>query len=246
MSSPGDVYFLPPVDGERLDLLKGDRPHVLLNADADRTGFATLAYASTKETEAVWGAAHLFVDPDREGRRETGLSRPTYVYPSRLISYELGDLPERSGRLIRPLPLLRRTLAAALGLGTGVTKEPNRRGANRRGRIAQLADDASELLGTTTAVVVTEPAYSRTSRYQTLVPILSATEFEPADLDVVVRNPGWPGSDGTIEDALLAVSLVASVFDPSVISGYRDHVLDSLAMRRLDEALRSHFTIENK
>lgn len=50
MSSPGEVYYLPPEEGDRLDPLKGDRPHVLLNTNADRTGFATLAYGSTKET----------------------------------------------------------------------------------------------------------------------------------------------------------------------------------------------------
>lgn len=189
----------------------------------------------------------MVVDPNREGGRATGLSRLTHVYLSRLVTYELADLPAPSGRLIRPLPLFRWTPASALGLGAGVTTEPDGRGANRRGRIAQLAEDAAELLGTWEAVVVTEPAYSRASRYQTLIPILAADEFEAAELDILVRSPSWLDSPtGTGGDRLIAVSLVATVFEARSISRYSDSVIDVLTMRRVDEALRTHFSIEHK
>jgi len=244
MPVPGDVFYLPAEEEERLDPMKGDRPHVLLSANADQTGFATLAYASTKPTEASWGAAHVRVDPLQEGRLATGLSRPTFVYPSRLVTMDVADLSVRSGRLARPLPLLRRMLVTALGLGTGVTTEPDRRGANRRGRVVKLNEPFAARVGYSAGMVITDPAYSRTSRHQIVVPILSFTEFEPHPLDVIVEHPGWvgPEPDGSTA-VLLAVPLVASVYEYESIDGYLDRTVDAVTMRRLEESLRVHFAI---
>jgi len=244
MPAPGDVFYLPAEEGERLDPMKGDRPHVLLSANADRTGFATLAYGSTKPTEAAWGAAHIRVDPLQEGTRATGLSRPTFVYPSRLVTMDVADLPRRAGGLSRPLPLLRRMLVSALGLGTGVTAEPDRRGANRRGRVVKLKELFAARAGYSEGMVITDPAYSRTSRHQIVVPILAFAEFEPHPLDVVVENPGWvdPAADGSAA-VLLAVPLVASVYEHEAVDGYLDRVVDAVTLRRLEESLRVHFAI---
>ncbi len=244
MPAAGDVFYLPAEEGERLDPLKGDRPHVLLSANAERTGFATLAYSSTKPTEAVWGAAHVRVDPLQEGRLTTGLSRPTFVYPSRLVTMDVVDLPLRAGRLTRPMPLIRRALVAALGLAAGVTAEPDRRGANRRGRVVGLSEPLAARAGYSEGLVVTDPAYSRTSRHQVVVPILSFADFEPHPLDVMVENPNWaePATDGS-SAVLLAVPLVASVFEYESIDRYLDQTVDAVTMRRVEEALRVHFAV---
>jgi hypothetical protein len=100
------------------------------------------------------------------------------------------------------------------------------------------------MMGYSTAVVVTEPEYSRTSRQQTLVPILPADEFDAGHLDVEVRHARWlERSSGSPSGVWLAAALVATVFEADWIAGYFGQPVDALTLRRLDEALKQNFTV---
>lgn len=96
---------------------KGDRPHLVLSLCSEEAEVATFAYGSTKATDAAHGAAHVLVDPFATTYRGTGLTHPTYFYPSRLLTFAIEDLPEPSGRIIEELPLIREKLKTAVGLG---------------------------------------------------------------------------------------------------------------------------------
>lgn len=72
MLHPGEVIHIPREAGEPGG--KGDRPHVLLNGvpavDVERE---TLAYGSTRNTDAVRGAERVLVDPAATPYGGTGL-----------------------------------------------------------------------------------------------------------------------------------------------------------------------------
>ena len=173
MPHPGQVYYLPRESREDRD--KGDRPHVLLSLCPPGCEVVTLAYGSTKATDAHHGAEHVLIDPAAMSYRGTGLIFPTYVYPSRLVSYATDALDRPAGQLIDEMPLLHRRLRRALGLGSGVTREANVAGANRRGRIVELVPELAYEWEAGYGLVVTEPGYSRTGYQQTVIPVLDSS-----------------------------------------------------------------------
>jgi hypothetical protein len=242
MPDPGQVYFLPPELREGPD--KGDRPHLVLSLCGEESDVATFAYGSTKATDAAHGAAHVLVDPFATRYRGTGLSLPTYFYPSRLLTFAIDDLPEPSGRIIDELPLIRQQLKIALGLGQGVTNEASYRGANRRGRIAEYAPWIAAELGTPWCLVVTAPGYSRASLQQTTIPILNAAEYDARPGDVVIDRSSRDGAGqvfGSAESLILAAPLVTSVYERDSLASYSRHVIDDGTMRKVEVALALHF-----
>ncbi len=241
MHTPGDVYFLPPRAGEAVDPTKGHRPHLALSTWEPEPVVLTLAYGSTKSTEAAAGAAFVLIDPLRAASRHTGISAPTYFYPSRLVSVLPEDLPRPRGRVVRELPAVRDALQMALGLGCGVTAESNVRGSNRRGRLVRFTEKLTGLTGFGHAIVVTEPAYSRRGRQQTLVPVFPEADFEMVDLDFVAPASGWTRHlRGRRESVIVSPSMIFTVFEPDWIERYAG-IVDPITMNRLDEALRLHF-----
>lgn len=241
MPDPGQIYYLPPEirEGPR----KGHRPHLVLSLCTPESDTATFAYGSTRSTDAVRGAAHVLVNPYATRYRGTGLSLPTYFYPSRLLSFGLEDLPEPSGRIIDELPEIRRQLRIALGLGQGVTAEPSYRGANRRGRIAEYVRQAAEELGTTHGLVITERNYSRACLQQTTIPILDAAEYDARAGDVVIHRTGsrWPAEFAHTEALILAVPMITSIYEPDSLARYSPDVISEQTMHDIDAALERHF-----
>lgn len=239
MPHPGDVFYLPPEASESFD--KGDRPHVLLSLFDPRTPVATLAYGSTKSTDALHGAEYVLIDPTATAYRGTGLKRPTYVYTSRLVGFDRNAVGRCSGRIIDEMPEIRASLARALGIGRGVTGEVNTRRSNRRGRLVELAPDLAADWDVRYAVVITGPEYSRTGFQQTLVPLLDG-ECEAWDLDVVIRDASWLAPLGKrYGTAILATSMASTVYLPSHIARFLDIVMPSRIMAEVDSALRLHF-----
>jgi hypothetical protein len=241
MPDPGQVYYLPSELREAPG--KGDRPHLVLSLCSAESDTVTFAYGSTKSTDAAHGAAYGLVNPFATRYRGTGLSEPTYFYPSRLVSFGPEDLPEPSGRIIDELPMIRQQLRIALGLGQGVTTERSHRGANRRGRIAEYTPEAAEELGASYCLVVTEPGYSRTSLQQTTIPILDEAEYEAHPGDVVLRRTGSDWLRAFVEtDALIfAVPMITSVYERDSIARYLGDVVSESTMRDIDAALVKHF-----
>jgi hypothetical protein len=237
MPSPGQVYFLPPIADE--GPLKGARPYLTLTPAVNDDEVVTLAYGSTRDTDAVNGAAHVLVDPARTKFGRTGLVRPTYFYPSRLLGVSVGELPHPAGRVVREMPLVLKRLRQAVGVGSGATRDPNRPGTNRRGRIAHYSEDLATELGTRFCLIVTEPAYSRRSHQQITIPLLSPADFEPVRNDVLIRCR--PPAHHADFELLAAVSLVFSVFERTHLKGYLDRTAEAASMRAVDVALTAHF-----
>jgi hypothetical protein len=242
MPQPGDVFYLPVQEGERTDPAKGDRPWVVL-ADASATAdIVTVVYGSTKPTEAFHGAAHVLIDPLAGHHRRTGLSAPTYVYPSRLASYPPDAFGTAAGNVADELPLLRNGLRTALGFGRGVTREPNLPRSNVRGRIVRLTGPAASYTGYELALVITEPGYSRRNRQQTVVPVLPGEDYEPAGHDLFFPDPEWSGAVGRrFGTAILAIPMVVTLFAPDWFGDYTDAVVSPGAMYRVESALADYF-----
>jgi hypothetical protein len=241
MAHPGQVFYLPRDASE--DISKGDRPHVLLSLCPPGSDVVTVAYGSTKATEAHHGAESVLVVPDASSYRGTGLRHPTYIYPSRLVSLAPDRLGAPAGRLIDEMPLIRAALRRALGLGTGVTRAPNARGANRRGRVVELTPEMAREWEVRYGLVVTEPGYSRTGYQQTIVPLLD-DECEVRGLDLVLAADSRFLSLGPLYTRpILAVTMVSTVYQPDHIARYLDLVCDMDLMRQVDAALALHFGI---
>lgn len=241
MPGPGQVYFLPPELREGPG--KGDRPHLVLSLCAPGAETSTFAYGSTRATDALRGAAHVRVDPSATRFGRTGLSHPTYFYPSRLLTFAIEDLPEPAGRIVHELAAIRMQLRRALGIGQGVTGEANARGANRRGRIAEYAPAISEDLGSTHCLVITESGYSRASLQQTTIPLLNAMEYDATPGDVMVQSTsGWQGRLSLrIQPVLLAVPLITTVHERDGIARYTRTIVSESTLRDVEAALLLHF-----
>lgn len=242
MRYPGEVWFLPP---EAED--EGDpkwRRHVLLTAcDESRDEGAVLAYASSKATEAGYGAAHLFFDPDttaygRSGR--AGFDQATYVYPVRLVAADPADLRRLTGRLIDEMAELRARLHDALGLGTGTTGAGDAARGSWRGRIVRLDAGYAARTGFDLALVVTDPRYSTRRRYQVIVPLVTGVEPEPGE--VPVRDRPWLAriAEG-LGFGVLVVPFVHSVFHGTRIAADTAIAVDRATMMAVDDALRVLF-----
>lgn len=239
MLEPGEVFYLPPEEDEPLG--KGDRPHLLLSLCNSQTEVYTFAYGSTKATDALRGAEHVLVDPFSSRDESTGLNYPTYIYPSRLVSYAADELDAPAGRIVGELPVIRASLARAIGIGMGATAEANAPGSNRRGRLVEIAPALAEKLDARFAAVVTEPGYSRHGFQQTVIPLLDGG-CDVQSLDVVARHAAWCANLGDeYETAILATSLVSTLYLPKHILRFLDAVVPNSVMVQVDSALENHF-----
>jgi hypothetical protein len=238
----GEVHFLPPEESPGGD--PKSRRHVLLTDCHTDDVIATVAYCSTRASEAARGAKYHLIDPAKTRYKGTGFDRPTFIYLARLISIlgeELVDDP--AGRLIDDMVPMRERLGEALGLGTGTGAEGTALG-SLRGQIVTLAPELADGVDTNLALVLTEPQYSRERRYQIIVPMYDVAEFEENDLDVVVSSAPWLLKLGCgYSVGMLAVPLVQTAFHPEDVVDLTGVVVDSVTIHQVDEALKYHFHI---
>ena len=238
MRHPGEVWFLPPDAVEGGDA-KGRR-HVLLTRCEEANDDGIFAYASTKDTEAAFGAACLLLDPSlthygRAGR--TGFDRVTYIYPSRLVSAGADEMRRMVGRLINELAELRVLLRKALGIGAG-TSSGSVDPANWRGTVIRFAEPVRREIDCSHGLIITEPLYSSQQRYQLVVPVLDLNEFESTGTDVVVEEKEWLSLiSGDSAPVAFAVDMLQTVFHPTDIEARTSAVVDADTVSRIDRRL---------
>ena len=97
MPRPGEVFYLPREARE--DREKGDRPYVLMSVCEPNSEVVTLAYGSTKSTDAQRGAEHVILDPSTSQSRDPGLAHLTFIYTSRLVNYATAALGKPRGKI---------------------------------------------------------------------------------------------------------------------------------------------------
>ncbi|HEX8244077.1 MAG TPA: hypothetical protein VF541_11290 [Longimicrobium sp.] len=239
---PGEVWFLPPEAEEGGDS-KASR-HILLTPCDDSGDVGVFAYASTQRTEARFGAAWLRIDPTDSRHLPSGFSKPTYVYPGRLVPAASEDFLRMVGRLIDEMPELRRRLQAALGLGMGTVARADAAAGSWRGKVVELSATRRALTGYARAVVLTDPEYSAQNRYQIIVPLEDPREFEAAPGDLEIQGGEWIRMiDPHLPGVLLAVADVQSVFHPVDIAGWNGAVVDDASMDLLERALVRLFAL---
>jgi hypothetical protein len=237
MPVPGEVYFLPPESIPGGD--KKTRRHVLLSACPPEAEAATLAYASTQATEASHGAAHVLLNPFATQYKGTGFDQATYIYPSRLFTTDMADLPAAPvGHIIHEMPRLQRALLASLGVGSGTWAAGTASG-SLRGRLVELDATLADH-GARYALIVTEPRYSLRLRHQTVVPVLDGTKVEATPNDVVAEDGAWL-KPLRMKQAILAVPDIFSLWHRTRISRPLDAGVGEATMNAVDEAIRRHF-----
>ncbi|HET7232451.1 MAG TPA: hypothetical protein VFJ16_20755 [Longimicrobium sp.] len=238
---PGQVWFLPPEFEAGGDSKR--RPHLLLTTcDEDDNG--VFSYGSTKPTEALFGAAFLIVDPAASADPQTGFTRPTYIYPSRLVAVAPVDFGRLAGRLTHHLPQVRELLATALGLGSGTTVGFGAASFSWRGRVVLLSVGVSDSLGYRYGIVLTEATYSRSQRYQIIVPMDDLAHFQAEPGDIVRADLSWLSMvDPEMTAVLIGVADVQSVFHPVDIERWTGAVVDDGTLNDIEEALKKLFEL---
>jgi len=208
---------------------------VVLTPSRRETETSVLAYATTSPVEVGRGAAAHLLDPVRGPDRYSGFIQPTYIAAYRLVPALGWQMREKVGTVVAAMPAVRKQLRRAIGLGNsssgGVT-------GSLRGFIAELASDVAEECGARWAVIVTEPAYSRVRRYQLVLPLLNASEYEEEAADVRVAGKGWirhlSGEWGVF---LLSPKYIQTAFHERELDRVLPLVIDHDTVERIEHAL---------
>ena len=239
---PGDIVWLPP-NASWLNAEKS-RPFAVAQAHPDFAA-ATLAFGSTRETEKVFGAAWCRVTPSGTGINRNGLGAPTLFYPGALLRLEKEDVPVRSGRIDPSRSGLRRALRAALGIGAGPCAASRNVSDSRRGRIVRVGVQVAEELGTSWAIILTEPAYSRAARYQVIVPVRRGDGFRAGASVLRVSGRDWLRVlDPALQTGLIVIPLTQSVWHRDDIAAETESVVDAVTLAEIDERLCAFFSLD--
>jgi mRNA-degrading endonuclease toxin of MazEF toxin-antitoxin module len=236
---PGEIYQLRTEEGSHDQ--ETSRPHVVLSPRDENDTVTTLAFGTSSDLEAaVYHAPHIVVSATSTLFRATGLTRTTYVYPSRLVAALSDDIGTYLGRVIDEFPELRDTqLPRALGLGTGTCLGEGRARESLRGRIARFTDAFAELIGARFGVVISEPLYSRRNRIQNFVPVVDGGIFAIEAPCFAVTDAEWLSQLSGFEAAAFMIPLVQSAYAQDDIAEYLANPIDTETMAILEEALAS-------
>lgn len=238
MRFPGEVWFLPPEARAEGDFKW--RRHVLLTPCEEHDDTGVFSYASTASIEAAFGGASVLIDPHASTYRYTGFSAPTYVTPCRLVLAASEDMHRMAGRIIDEMPAIRGELRQALGIGTGTARRGVAAG-SWRGRVAELGEALAEESGFSLGVIVTEPAYSLARRYQLVVPILDAEEYDVQPNDVVMAGQQWITDLVDSGEVIFAVRLIQAAFHPTELKRVLATVVDDATIAEIDRTVVAMF-----
>jgi len=236
---PGEVWFLPPQTEDGGD--GKSRRHVLLTSCDEGEG-GTVAYASTKTTERAFGASSLFVNPSLS--RGSGFTKPTHIYPGRLVLAASRDFLRMTGRLVAELPELRSALMLALGIGTGCARRRAETAASWRGKVVRFSSGFREAVGYSFGIVLTEHRYSAWRRYQIIVPMDDLAMSQPVEGDIPITSGTWfRDVSRTMMGVLLSVSEIQSVFHRDEIESWTGATIDDSALAVLEAAIERTFLV---
>jgi hypothetical protein len=240
----GNLYLLPAEEDPGGD--PKDRAHLVVSLVDPLSDLVTLAYCSTRSSEADLGSPHVLVDPSGATFAVTGLREATYVYPSRLVTEEILRLGQPIGRVLDEMPAVRRELRLALGIGLGTAHTPGPALGGLRGQLIQLGPTLAEQLTTRYAVVVANPTYARKQRYLNIVPLFDSDEYEPASVDLVCDRRQWAAGLALPERVLICISAICSCYglDPNHLDAVLGRVVDDATTQSIDDGLLRHFFAE--
>lgn len=238
---PGHVFWLR----RGASWLNGDKPRPFVLATRCGPGVVgTLAYGSTRETEARFGAARIQVDPARAGLNRNGLAARTFFYPGILYRETYTALHEHVGSLGPYLAGFRVALREALGIGRGSCLQPGAPVGSRRGRIVELKSDTATHLRTRFAALLTGPEYSRVENYHVIVPIQPGDGFTAAETVLRVDRHDWFALfPGAIHSVLLPIPAVQSVWYADRVMRETEYVLGDDTLAEIDRRLCAYFSL---
>jgi hypothetical protein len=241
MRYPGEVHFLPPEARDEGDLKW--RRHVLLNTCEAHGDIGVFSYATRSRVEIGFGGAGYLVDPVRGPDRDSGFSAPTYVTPCRLAPVKTESLSQRIGKITHAMPAIRGQVRRAVGATAGTPSGEDSAG-SLRGLVVELSSGLARENGTPYAVIVSDPAYSRAQRYQLILPLGNAAEFEAEQFDIVITDRDWPRFvSRDLSVVLLFTKHIQSAFHRSDIARVLPVAVDPQTMREIDLALVRLFSL---
>jgi hypothetical protein len=237
---PGEIFVLPRDAYEGGD--PKSRAHVAVSLPGSSQDITTLAFCSTEDTEARFGAPHVVLNPRAPTFGITGLSALTYVYPSRLVNEEYLRLGTPIGRVVDEMPLLRDVLRVALGVGQGTATHGHARGTLRM-QVVLLGAALAEEVETRHALVVADPMYARRQRFVNIVPLYDAEDFEPADSDIILDRSEWGRRVTRSGNVLCSITAICSLFlpDRQLFESLLGLVVSEADANAVDSALERRF-----
>jgi hypothetical protein len=244
---PGEVFELPPGRAEPTD--PKDRQYLLLNRVRTGVRQGTVAYCSTRATEARYRIEHILFDPAKTSYRGAGFTEPTFIYLGRLRPVPAHHLTQFRGRLIDDMPAARQALVKALGLRTGTASGTGHARGSNRGRIVEISPSEAERKYTPYGIVVTHPAYSKQQRYMTVVPLFLNVP-RPQPLDIIIDDEPWLAE---LEGATRALAAAEEVYSPfwggvpekqEVIGLHPRAVVDEATMTVIEDRLIDYFELQ--
>jgi hypothetical protein len=238
---PGHVFWL----SRGATWLNRDKPRPFVLATRCGPGvIGTLAYGSSRDTEARSGAARVQVNPAPAGVNRNGLTTRTSFYPGILLRETYGGLPEHAGSLGTYLAGLRAALREALGIGRGSCLRPDAPVGSRRGRIVELEPRTAAHLRSPFAALLTGPEYSRVENYHVILPIQPGDGFAAPETVLRIERQDWFALfPGRMNSILLPIPAVQSVWYGERIIRETEHVLDGETLTRIDRALCRYFSL---
>jgi hypothetical protein len=241
---PGEVWILPP-EAQGMD--KENRRHAIV-APVFSTAPGTAVYGSTS-TRARDGfrspACTVQPSPSRNG-----LVTATHFYPTKLAAVYADELDRRAGTLGGlDRSRLRRSLREGLGIGQGRFCDAPENRRSWRGKIVEVAPDASEGGWLRYGLVVTCHAHSECLYYQVIVPLLTSDARWDHQLDVVIAKGPLVrllGEEG--QPVVLSVPLTTTVFHRVEVTGDTGITISPVDLNRIEDSLCTylgcHLTID--
>jgi hypothetical protein len=109
--------------------------------------------------------------------------------------------------------------------------------------VVELIPPFRRYLGTTRAVVLTEPMYSRQRRYQLILPIIPRSPPHVGTHDLLLSRDVLNALGMHARSGLLPIPLVQSIWHEEDVVRETEHVLDETILNEIDRRLCAYFSL---